>query len=652
MSTIALGEFDSNHNVEKKLILENGVIQVPHPDALTNWEIDTVNLPPVSSDCIDSYFRQVNKEIGIDSKNCEALKLGKGLVLSKHIGQIFYCPISPNLSYCFIKSTCVRQTCLRENPYNLWVIVQKKTGIVSGAYCSCVGGVLGCCKHVAGLLYSLKQITEKGENVACTSKPRAWGKYKKFHEPDYVCNIRIKRCSSNSVEEFSPKKKSRFEFDPRAPSDRNDDSDDLGLKDLAMITKGNSAILYHLGFNSEQNSCPYSDSNVVHEEVISGKAHPKSLLEISKNILDQSQNMDFKKFQTNLINEMKLSNPEITLVEESSRNQANSVVWKSIRQGRVTASMLKTVMYKVKSETDIAQSDSLVERILGENVDVCTAAMAYGINQEDVSCNRAFQKLEVTHQNLKMKNCGFFICLKYPFLGATPDRILNCECCGTMPLEVKNPFKGRSLPITEYSLLKTGCLVKHGNDISLKKTHSYYYQVQCQMLVTGSTVAYFCLCTSHAKGLHIERINLDKNLVPEIITKSRVYFTNVIVKSLYLRYCSSNVQVPDAVNTPCTVSKKSSLVTSTVARSKISYADPPILVDFDTAEKVEVVSEYKCPICNAICVDEPRLAAELSIECSGCLLWHHLLCVGLLLKDPCVRNKRKKWFCMRCVSDM
>ena len=165
--------------IYQKLSFANGIIQLPHPDTITQWELDPVYLPTVSGNDVDSYFQQENSNLNLNPSSCKAIKLGKGLALSGHVQEILYAGIEASVPYCFVKSRCVRQTFLRENPYHLWVIIKKDSGLVCEGYCSCVGGITGTCKHVAALLYCLVDIAVQGKNLACTSKKTSVGKIEK-----------------------------------------------------------------------------------------------------------------------------------------------------------------------------------------------------------------------------------------------------------------------------------------------------------------------------------------------------------------------------------------------------------------------------------------------------------------------------------------
>ena len=44
------------------------------------------------------------------------------------------------------------------------------------------------------------------------------------------------------------------------------------------------------------------------------------------------------------------------------------------------------------------------------------------------------------HQGFTVEEAGLFVHPDMPFIGASPDRVINCECCSKGVLEVKCPF--------------------------------------------------------------------------------------------------------------------------------------------------------------------------------------------------------------------
>ena len=102
----------------------------------------------------------------------------------------------------------------------------------------------------------------------------------------------------------------------------------------------------------------------------------------------------------------------------------------------------------------------------------------------------------------------FFISLTVPYIGASPDALVSCNCCGNSCLESKCPFDSREKFVFEILDCIDGYLegdVKNGT--KLKTTHMYYYQIQCQLNVTGRKYCDFYVWIE--KDYHFERVFLD-----------------------------------------------------------------------------------------------------------------------------------------------
>ena len=64
-------------------------------------------------------------------------------------------------------------------------------------------------------------------------------------------------------------------------------------------------------------------------------------------------------------------------------------------------------------------------------------------------------KVSVLHQGFKYSPSGLIVNPFYPHLGASPDELVNCDCCfGEGVLEIKCPFSGRDCNPAELHKLK------------------------------------------------------------------------------------------------------------------------------------------------------------------------------------------------------
>ena len=123
-------------------------------------------------------------------------------------------------------------------------------------------------------------------------------------------------------------------------------------------------------------------------------------------------------------------------IEERTREQAQSKISFHQRAGRVTASRLKAAV-----STNIAQpSQSLIKAVwYPESVCFKSDSTTWGCRHEE-QARREYESIAQTqHIDLSISKSGLVVHVSYQFMGASPDGIINCECCGFGVLEVKCP---------------------------------------------------------------------------------------------------------------------------------------------------------------------------------------------------------------------
>ena len=83
--------------------------------------------------------------------------------------------------------------------------------------------------------------------------------------------------------------------------------------------------------------------------------------------------------------------------------------------------------------------------------------------------------MKITHPFFELQKSGLVLDTENPFIGASPDGIISCSCCGKGVVEVKCPFLCRDKPFSEAMKEKTSCLAE--GTFFLNKDHAYFYQV-------------------------------------------------------------------------------------------------------------------------------------------------------------------------------
>ena len=216
--------------------------------------------------------------------------------------------------------------------------------------------------------------------------------------------------------------------------------------------------------------------------------------------------------ELNFIEGLSVSLEQSCLYEEETREQSDTQKWHDLRAQRLSSSKFKDVCARR------ADFESLAARQLKKTVQ--TAAMRHGINTEEEA---AFAHADSGDVNVFP--AGIVINPSCPHLAASPDRRVY-DASENNPwglLEIKCPLKDS---ISELPYLK--CV---NGLYKLKKTHSYYYQIMGQMLVTGCEwVDFYVYCKS---DFHCERVRFDAEFCSEMKMKlDQFYFEYLLPKLL------------------------------------------------------------------------------------------------------------------------
>lgn len=90
------------------------------------------------------------------------------------------------------------------------------------------------------------------------------------------------------------------------------------------------------------------------------------------------------------------------------------------------------------------------------------------------------------HVDFSVQPAGLFINPLHPHLGASPDGMISCECCGNGVLEIKCTYKYKDeLPTSAIALSDRNYCLKQDETgkIIFSNSHQYYDQVQGQMAI-------------------------------------------------------------------------------------------------------------------------------------------------------------------------
>ncbi|XP_075528245.1 uncharacterized protein LOC142560203 [Dermacentor variabilis] len=205
---------------------------------------------------------------------------------------------------------------------------------------------------------------------------------------------------------------------------------------------------------------------------------------------------------------------DIKIIERATREQSCSELWLEHRVGMITASVAYSVFTRVNTiQTKAGPHDvQPLLRLLMREARVTNEDMQRGITLEPVA-KEAYKNQNTQHRGLQLQDCGLSILRGKPFIGASPDAIVTCECCSPRLLEVKCP---RSLE----RFLQSEVVFDKGR-MHLKQKSRYFCQTQVQMGVTDLPLTEVFVYVS------------DEENVTLSVTFSQEYFDAVVERATF-----------------------------------------------------------------------------------------------------------------------
>lgn len=198
-------------------------------------------------------------------------------------------------------------------------------------------------------------------------------------------------------------------------------------------------------------------------------------------------------------------------IEKETKEQTASAMWYYYRRKIITASHFGHIC-KMRASTSCASRVKLI----AYPQDIQVEAIQHGIEYENTA-----RKCIETALNIHIERCGLFIDEQIPFLGASPDGLIESDGI----VEIKCPFAARFVTPEDAiarNISNLKALYLHEKDEHMKQSHIYYYQVQGQLHITQRDYCIFAIWTP--LGLKVETIVRDDIFWNENMEKKLVQF--------------------------------------------------------------------------------------------------------------------------------
>ena len=199
-------------------------------------------------------------------------------------------------------------------------------------------------------------------------------------------------------------------------------------------------------------------------------------------------------------------------IQEKTVGQANNPLWFKHKKGRISASNAKRFTGKGNVAT-LTKDVISVKKPRITNI----PAMKYGIDNEPLAIEKYKTQKSVDGFDVEVSSCGLFIDTGYGQLAASPDGLVTDNSASDKfgLIEVKCIYSCRDISPLDAVKSKGGTsafpVKLHGDSIIMKESHSYYYQVQMQMGITGRKWCDFVLFTCATEEVLILHVYFDNN---------------------------------------------------------------------------------------------------------------------------------------------
>ena len=324
---------------------------------------------------------------------------------------------------------------MSEKPLTPWVAAESN-GKILCAHCDCKAGLGECCSHVASLLWAVEAGVRIRDSVTVTQKKAYWVMPHSVKDVPYspvnkieflgkkrsLTSFQTLQYESGSSTSTSPCTTPRPSKSP-APEliEASLEETEEFLASLATCSKSRPGILSLVEPYASQYVPKSLDDSL--PLCLSELYRPEYNIKNYKEIMEVCAECDIS-----------VSQQQAKAVELSTKSQVRSRLWFSMRTGRITASR-----FKAASRTDPASpSVSLIMSVC--HPELCrfkTAATCWGCAHEKVARDKYVSMTSVAHNNFKIEESGLFLSTDYPFIGASPDGLVSCDCCGDGVCEIK-----------------------------------------------------------------------------------------------------------------------------------------------------------------------------------------------------------------------
>ena len=444
-------------------------------------------------------------------------KSAENLFRCGHVQDIQVCCIDELL---YIKAKCMPEM-KKDKLYQLNVALCSESYDIVHANCECPAGK-GSCKHIGALSFALADFCKLGSVpgfLTCTDKLQQWN----HPRGRRVDPVPVDQIGARRRELLPSKRAAPHVYDPRPMDLRAPDP--VLLEDLRcdLINLGQPCGFLNLLLPSvekiEHDHCYCSTEQGALPPTIPS-AHCDSHL---CHGIDQYLEPTKVACEEEILDSLHLTSHECVALERKTTKQAGSAEWHRARRCRITGSKCGRVLSQNEKTVALLQFS-----IYPKPMKFLPKAIAWGKRNEDRANVAYVRHMKLYgHVGLRTNSAGFVVHPEKGWLGVSPDAWVDDPSAGTARngmAEFKCPFtKAEVSPEDACKDAAFYCTMVNG-DLQLKRSHSYYHQVQLQLYVAAHLSHWCDFCIFTTRGVAVERIYPDTHWQHTVLPQLDNYF--------------------------------------------------------------------------------------------------------------------------------
>lgn len=365
----------------------------------------------------------------------------------------------------------------------------------------------GTCKYVAALLFGLQafvqDLTDRS-TIGVTDKLAKWTNPTRSSRPIKVVQLDLRK-EPNCETPAKP----TVQFYKPVHLQQNETESNVIEKQIYKLMKTQkleACATYTLSDSSESE---YEFENSIHS-----------------NVLDLAKSAD--QSYENFVNILKTYYEENVCKEifMESKSQSSCDVWFYQRFGRITASVVHSCLHF----TGRNENGSLLKQILSQNNMTYNniASLNHGEKYESKARDLYVEKQNIDHNSFSCDLSGLVIYNDFPFIGASSNGLVQCNCCGKGCIEIKCPFSCAQMTAYDAVCHDSKIFKIEQGVPSLKTNESspYFCQIQCQLAVTKRKWCDLIIYT-HV-DIFIHRVNFDAKFWENISDRLTVFYRKYV----------------------------------------------------------------------------------------------------------------------------